>query len=80
MSIGKLDFDGGMNSLIDAIKANGFLFLEIDIAHVKEAAKLPYFHRDPFDRMLISQACVNNMSIMTVDSNIRKYNVEHIWD
>ncbi|MCL1862092.1 MAG: type II toxin-antitoxin system VapC family toxin [Defluviitaleaceae bacterium] len=78
-SNGKLNFDGGIEGFVNIIDDNGFLALDIDTRHVKGVAKLPFIHRDPFDRMLIAQAIIENMHIMTVDENILKYGVNTIW-
>ena len=40
---------------------------------------LPYYHKDPFDRMIISQAISNDMLLITKDSQIPKYLVKFIW-
>ena len=45
---------------------------------VKELANLPALHRDPFDRILICQALANNLTIVTVDPQIQKYNVSYL--
>ena len=76
---GKLELDGGIEGLIDAVEDNGFILLEIEPCHIKTVADLPFIHRDPFDRMLIAQAIVEDMSIMTVDENILKYDVNVVW-
>jgi PIN domain nuclease of toxin-antitoxin system len=79
ISINKLDFDGGINGFIDAIDENGFTFLSIDTEHTKLVANLPYIHRDPFDRMLVAQAKTNNITIMTTDAEIIKYDITSVW-
>ena len=40
---------------------------------------LPFIHRDPFDRIIVAQAIVEDMVIMTIDDNIAKYDINHIW-
>jgi PIN domain nuclease of toxin-antitoxin system len=40
---------------------------------------LPRYHRDPFDRMLIAQAQVEDLSVMTADSHFGKYDVKVVW-
>ncbi|MCL2052881.1 MAG: PIN domain-containing protein [Oscillospiraceae bacterium] len=40
---------------------------------------LPFHHRDPFDRLLISTAISENMTIITADKNIRKYDVQWLF-
>lgn len=49
--------------------------LTLDERSVVQLAKLPPFHRDPFDRMLICQALQNGLTIATVDTAIRAYTV-----
>ena len=79
ISIGKLCFDGGIDRFIEAIKDEGFGLLEINPRHIKLLINLPFIHRDPFDRMLIAQATIEKLHIMTTDSEISKYNVNTIW-
>jgi len=79
MSIGKLHFDGDIKGLMDAIQDEGFSLLEISTAHMEVIADLPFIHRDPFDRMLIAQAMVEEMPIMTADANVQQYDVGYIW-
>jgi len=45
---------------------------------VKELVNLPALHRDPFDRILICQALANNLTIVTVDTQIQNYNVSYL--
>lgn len=50
--------------------------LDLDERSVANLIKLPLLHRDPFDRMLISQAIEHKLTLMTVDSKIIKYSVD----
>ncbi len=58
----------------DAIKP-----LPINHTHALHVASLPRHHRDPFDRLLISQAQMERLPIMTVDKQFKDYDVECIW-
>jgi PIN domain nuclease of toxin-antitoxin system len=49
--------------------------LALDEVSITQLAKLPSFHRDPFNRMLICQALQNDLTIATVDSAVRAYPV-----
>jgi PIN domain nuclease of toxin-antitoxin system len=49
--------------------------LEIRAAHAMRAAALPMHHRDPFDRMLIAQAQVDDMTIVSADAMLTQYDV-----
>jgi PIN domain nuclease of toxin-antitoxin system len=40
---------------------------------------LPFFHKDPFDRLLIATANVENVTLISIDDNIQKYDVNWIW-
>ncbi len=53
--------------------------LGINAAHAWRAARLPMHHRDPFDRMLIAQAQLEGMRIMSSDEEFRKYEVAVVW-
>ncbi len=60
----------------DRIRRAGFLHLPIELSHVLRVHNLPPFHKDPFDRLLISQAQTENISILTADPNFAKYQVK----
>lgn len=53
----------------------GFLELPITFAHAEYAAGLPLLHGDPFDRMLVAQAIVEGLTLVTADAAIREYAV-----
>jgi len=59
--------------------SNGIQWLEIEIAHCKTLAGLPFHHRDPFDRLLISQAISESMSIISIDRQFSRYPPDIIW-
>ena len=65
--------DGGAHEFADALRKSGFALLEITLEHAAAAAKLPAIHRDPFDRMLIAQAIVEKLTIVTADPAFKKY-------
>jgi PIN domain nuclease of toxin-antitoxin system len=68
--LGKLtappDFDA-------AIQSCGFIPLPITIAHALATESLPPYHRDPFDRMLVAQAQIENCTIITRDQVLAQY-------
>ena len=71
-SIKKIQLSIEIPQLIRLIPFN---FLPITEKYFEILAKLPYHHKDPFDRMLISQAIVENLTIITSDKKFKKYNV-----
>lgn len=74
--IGKLPFVG---SPVANIGRNGFLPLPILPVHAECAGDLPLHHRDPFDRMLIAQAQIGGMTLVTADRQIAPYPVAQLW-
>lgn len=57
----------------------GMLSLPIDHRHALHVAELPNYHNDPFDRMLIAQAQIEKLSILTADAQFKKYKVDLLW-
>ena len=79
VSIDKLVFEGGSEAFLAAIEANNIDLLGIDSEYIKVVEKLPFIHRDPFDRIIIASALAEGFTIITDDDNIKKYNVLWIW-
>jgi PIN domain nuclease of toxin-antitoxin system len=65
--------------LLGAVVAAGLPFLRIDEHHAKLAGELPLLHRDPFDRMLVAQAQLEQLVIVTADAAIPRYGVPVVW-
>jgi PIN domain nuclease of toxin-antitoxin system len=63
----------------DRLRHHGFALMSIEPAHAYRAGALPTIHRDPFDRMLIAQAQIEGLPILTADPAISRYDVETIW-
>lgn len=63
----------------DRMSRSGFEALAVELRHVLVAGALPPIHRDPFDRLLVGQAQVEGLAIVTADPAIAQYDVETIW-
>lgn len=63
----------------DRLDRNHWSSLPIDVDHVVRAATLPRIHLDPFDRMLVAQAQLVGVPILTKDAVLTRYDVETIW-
>ena len=61
------------------VEASGFAFLPLTLQHVEEVAALPLHHRDPFDRMLVAQARVEALTLVTGDRRLAAYDVRTFW-
>lgn len=80
VTAGRLSIDGSPEDLLqEAIVASGVLPLPIEHSHALETAGLPPHHRDPFDRMLVAQAKVERMTLVSADRQLADYDVEILW-
>jgi len=80
ISLGKLDLNGGFDDIARPLQRYEIELLPISFEHVQKLLKLDFHHRDPFDRIIISQGLVEKLSIITKDENFCKYNVRIIWN
>jgi len=79
VSIGKLGMSLPFERLQEILDNNGFGLLPIRLAHTQRLIDLPFHHKDPFDRLLIAQAMVEQLPIITVDAHFAKYPVDIVW-
>ncbi|ABA20391.1 PilT protein-like protein [Trichormus variabilis ATCC 29413] len=80
VSIGKLELDMTFTELVrQQVYGNAIELLEIQPEHLDELAKLPFYHKDPFDRLMISQSLVESITIVTKDSVFESYPVQILW-
>lgn len=80
LSIGKLNLAHPFEILIpQQMELNGVKPINIEISHLIIVSSLPFHHRDPFDRLLIAQAIVENISIISADSSFDAYTVQRLW-
>ena len=78
--LGKLSLDMPLDRLIAAQRdANGLRLLAISLSHVVEHERLPMHHRDPFDRMLVAQARVEGLVLLSADVQLKRYDVRLAW-
>ena len=64
------------DDFISQLQENGFELLDINYKHIAKLDELPLIHRDPFDRMLVAQTIHENLSLVTNDLEIMKYNIK----
>lgn len=69
-ALGKLEI---ANHWIDLIEETGLVWLHLEPKHITKLEKLPLLHNDPFDRLLIAQAMVEEMTLLTHDKMILQY-------
>jgi PIN domain nuclease of toxin-antitoxin system len=79
-SLGKLDVDIEIEEFwADVLRTYRIEPLDIKSEHILNHRNLPAIHRDPFDRMLVSQAQTEGMTLVTKDQHIPKYAVDVLW-
>lgn len=80
LSLGKLTLDASLNDLRSEILKNDFQIMPIEFDHIIELANLEIIHRDPFDRIIISQAIAEKCTVISRDSNFTHYkNFKLLW-
>jgi PIN domain nuclease of toxin-antitoxin system len=80
IAIGKYALNSPYQSFLeDAIAQNDFTILNIEIKHTAVLTTLPMHHRDPFDRLLIAQAMVEQMPIVSADAVLDPYGIQRLW-
>ena len=73
------EFGPMASNFADILAAQAFKELPISVAHAMHAASLPFHHRDPFDRIIIAQALLEGLPVVTSDSIFDPYGVDRIW-
>lgn len=80
ISLKKLEIPGTLSDFVkEHIRGNKIDILSIELNHLYQLENLTYFHRDPFDRLIISQAIVENIPILSSDKAFDDYPIQRIW-
>jgi PIN domain nuclease of toxin-antitoxin system len=78
--LGRIDLSGDAWSLTpEHLERNAFQVLPIHVSHAVAVIALPDVHRDPFDRMLVAQALTENLTIVSADQGLARYDVPVVW-
>ncbi len=67
------------SDLNEAIRRQGFLWLDVSWRHTRTAGRLPVHHRDPWDRILVAQALEEGIGLISVDRRLAAYPVTILW-
>lgn len=79
-SLGRIDMPRNLSRfLAEQIRRNGFTILPIRLNHAAHTAGIENHHHDPFDRLLIAQAMIENATLVTCDPLVRRYPVRTLW-
>ncbi|MFQ5479565.1 MAG: type II toxin-antitoxin system VapC family toxin [Candidatus Binatia bacterium] len=76
MRLGRLEIP---EPIAAGVRDSGFEQLPIRFSHAETAGSLPEHHRDPFDRMLLAQALIEGLTLVTADRRMEPYGVPILW-
>jgi PIN domain nuclease of toxin-antitoxin system len=80
VSLGKLKLGSSLEpGFHQSLKENGFTILPVEYRHAAHVMSLPWHHRDPFDRLLVAQAVLEQMTLVSHDARLDEYGVRRIW-
>jgi PIN domain nuclease of toxin-antitoxin system len=80
ISMGKYRLNEPYESFFQrAIGGNGFVILPVEPRHTAALIGLPFHHRDPFDRLLVAQALVEQIPLVSGDTAVDPYGVTRLW-
>lgn len=80
LSRGGLEFKGGIDEFYKIADSNNLTVLQLRRPFLKFIETLDFnIHKDPFDRMIIATAAIEDMTIITIDKNIQKYDIAWAW-
>lgn len=78
-SLGRLTLPASVHDYVSDKVSHGLRVLSIDWPHAAGVERLPFHHRDPFDRLIAAQALTDDLALVTRDSTFREYGVRVIW-
>lgn len=79
-SIGKLTLTQPFETFLpQQLELNNITILSIELAHLAIVSALPFYHRDPFDRLLIAQAMNEQLPVVSADTAFDAYAIERLW-
>jgi PIN domain nuclease of toxin-antitoxin system len=80
ISVGKLQLSEPFEDFVQhGVADNGVPIIPIEPRHAAEVIGLPQHHRDPFDRMIVAQALIEKLPVVSSDSVLDKYGIQRIW-
>lgn len=75
---GRLKLKSSPDQFVAELKAEGAAVLTVSVDHALRMASLPLHHQDPFDRLLVAQAQLEGLTIVSADANVLAYDVTAI--
>ena len=78
-NLGKLSIEGSLGPYLTRYLTDMATVVPVSLRHAVSVAELPNLHRDPFDRLLVAQALVEEVPLVSGDVEVSRYPVETIW-
>jgi PIN domain nuclease of toxin-antitoxin system len=79
-SLNKLELKGDFDQIAKFSNENDVTLFPITFEHIQRLLLLNFYHKDPFDRIIIAQALSENINVATIDDVFNKYGVNVVWD
>jgi len=78
-SLGRLRLPAPLTDYLTEKVADRFRILPVEWPHAAAVEALPFHHRDPFDRLLVAQALIEDLTVVTGDAAFRAYGATVLW-
>lgn len=80
LQLGKLTLPAPLIAMMrDQRKTNQIKLLHITLQHILALESLPYYHKDPFDRLIVAQSRITDIPLITTDTTLTQYPITTIW-
>jgi PIN domain nuclease of toxin-antitoxin system len=80
VSVGKLTLPSPLGVLLpQKLQQTSIRILEVRLPHVDAVSTLPFYHKDPFDRMLVAQCLVEQFPLLSADVAFDAYGIQRVW-
>ncbi|MBC7391210.1 MAG: type II toxin-antitoxin system VapC family toxin [Opitutaceae bacterium] len=79
LNIGKISLSVTLQTIVQKLALLSISILPLTFEHINGLSKLPFHHKDPFDRILISQSIIEDLIIISKDDNFKLYPTQVVW-
>ncbi|SOD99575.1 type II toxin-antitoxin system VapC family toxin [Spirosoma fluviale] len=76
---GKIELSVSLDQLNELVRRNNISVLPVLVAHTVIVRSLPFYHKDPFDRIIIAQAMSDDMTVLSRDGHFSSYPIQVVW-
>lgn len=80
LGLNKIELPVDLNEFIEDVQANQINILPIELKHIIKVKDLPFFHGDPFDRLIIAQSISEDLVLISSDEKFKYYKIKLLWE